>query len=249
MRKLAHPVFDGLRCNGLFDTRLMPYQPPPFARAWPWAQPVLRQGRPCSRVPHKTREQAQDSPRPEDAAAEGGFQEWPRITSKQASLGRNVRQNVVTPHLTSWDHKNSGPKSAKKQISRFRSRTRCAQGSAQKQDVAEPPCRPPKPHPPCTRPDPRVPKTSDSTPGPRLNKAVRAQGGGGFLVWYGMPYGRGAARRQPLTFSVGGSGSGSSRRRRGAGWCTLGGGRGVAALSPSPCKKGEGGLPSVGSAP
>ena len=38
-----------------------------------------------------------------------------------------------------------------KQSSRLRSCTLCVQGSAQKRDVAKPPCRPPRSHPSCTR--------------------------------------------------------------------------------------------------
>ena len=39
------------------------------------------------------------------------------------------------------------PKVMEIEVSRLRSCTLCVQGPAQKQDVAEPPCQPPKPHP------------------------------------------------------------------------------------------------------
>jgi hypothetical protein len=63
-----------------------------------------------------------------------------------------------------------------KQISLFRSCALCVQGSAQKQDVAEPPCRPPSPpSPKCTQ---RERRTRAKTCGNNNNVAVATGGRG-----------------------------------------------------------------------
>ena len=61
----------------------------------------------------------------------------PQINEKTCSSLKTGKWNRQIP----WFQK------LQKQVSLFRSCTLCVQGSAQKQDVAEPLCRPPKPHP------------------------------------------------------------------------------------------------------
>ena len=54
-----------------------------------------------------------------------------------------IRKKLISQTTRKWNHQVPRFQKMRRQVSLFGSCTLCAQGSAQKQDVAEPPCRPP----------------------------------------------------------------------------------------------------------